>query len=196
MAVTLRFAVPADASALLEIYGPYVTDTSVTFEYHVPTEEEFARRIRSISAGFPYLVCERDGFILGYAYAHPPWERAAYQWNAELTVYLRQNCRGGGLGTALYTALLELLRAQGIRTALGCVTHPNPASEHLHKKLGFQVCARFHRSGWKLGRWYDVQWFEKSLCGETAAPQPPRSIHAVPPETVARILTACTAGLC
>ena len=115
----LRFATPQDAPGLLEIYAPYVTGTIVSFEYDVPTVEEFARRIQDTTARFPYLVWEEDGALLGYAYAHPYAARPAYQWSAELTVYLRQGAARRGLGSRLYGALFDLLRLQGVRTVYG-----------------------------------------------------------------------------
>ena len=109
---TIRLSAPQDAAALLDIYTPYITDTAVTFEYDVPTAEEFAARVREISAWYPYLVCERAGEIAGYAYAHRLRERAAYDWAAELSVYLARGMQGKGLGTMLYRCLIELLGLQ------------------------------------------------------------------------------------
>ena len=119
----IRFAAEADAPALLAIYAQYI-ETGITFEYQLPTREEFARRIRDFGGTYPYLVCEENGCIVGYAYAHRQAERAAYQWNAELSVYLDRSCTSRGLGRRLYGALIDILRLQGIRTVYGCVTVP------------------------------------------------------------------------
>ena len=178
--MAMRFASAADSAALLAIYGQYL-DTSITFEYGLPSEAEFARRIASYGGTHPYLVWEEGGRPLGYAYAHPLGERAAYQWSAELSIYLDRDSRGRGLGRRLYGALLDLLRLQGIRTAYGCVTVPNPASEGLHRALGFQRTGVWHRSGYKGGAWRDVAWFEKPLAPYDPAPAPVLPIGAVPP---------------
>lgn len=164
----IRKAEPEDAPALLEIYKEYI-DTPITFEYELPSDEEFRERIRSISSFYPYLVYESGGVIMGYAYAHRQKERAAYQWNAELSVYISKACTGRGIGRALYTALIEILKRQNIRTVYGCVTLPNAASEQLHKSMGFKEAGVHHHTGYKCGEWHDVAWFEKQIgeYGET-----------------------------
>ena len=182
----LRFAAEADSAALLGIYGQYL-DTPVTFEYVLPTEAEFAARIRDIGGTYPYLVWE-DGRILGYAYAHRRAERPAYQWNAELSVYLDRDCLGRGLGRRLYGALMELLRLQGVRTAYGCVTLPNGASEGLHAAMGFHLAGTWHSAGFKCGAWRDVGWFEKAIAPYDAPPAPIRPIGEVPADAAAGIL--------
>lgn len=139
----LRFAVPSDAGALLRIYDEYI-NTSITFEYALPGEAEFAARIADISAEYPYLALFDGGVPAAYAYAHRAQARAAYGWNAELSIYIAQAYAGHGLGRLLYEALMELLRRQGVKTVYGVVTSPNPASEALHRALGFHVAARFH----------------------------------------------------
>ena len=183
----LRFATPADADALLAIYAQYI-DTSITFEYGLPTPEEFRRRIADISAVYPYLVWEEDGVLLGYAYAHRYRERAAYQWGAELSVYLDRDARGRGLGARLYGALIELLRLQGICTVYGVVTQPNEASDRLHTATGFTVAGVVHNAGFKAGAWHDVTTFEKLLGDFDAAPEPPIPIGRVDPAAVKAVL--------
>lgn len=167
----LRFADEHDASACLAIYAQYI-DTSITFETALPSEAEFAGRIRSYGAVYPWLVAEEDGKILAYAYAHRAQERAAYNWNAELSVYVSKDAAGMGLGTKLYRALLDLLRKQGVRTAYGVVTMPNDASAALHRKLGFQLLGTYHNTGYKNGRWRDVVWFEKHIGSFDGVPEP------------------------
>lgn len=129
----LRFAVPSDAGALLRIYDEYI-NTSITFEYALPGEAEFAARIAGISAEYPYLALFDGGVPAAYAYAHRAQARAAYGWNAELSIYIAQAYAGHGLGRLLYEALMELLRRQGVKTVYGVVTSPNPASEALHRR--------------------------------------------------------------
>ena len=183
----IRFAVPADSTALLRIYAQYI-DTPITFEYVLPSEAEFAARVADISRNYPYLICEEAGQILGYAYAHRQAERAAYQWNAELSVYLDRTCTAQGLGGRLYTTLIELLKLQNIRTVYGCVTMANEPCRKLHQKLGFELLGVYHKTGYKLGQWWDVGWYEKSIAPYDGDPEPPRSIREVPPEQIARIL--------
>ena len=166
---TIREAVPGDAPALLDIYAPYIRDTVITFEYDVPTAEEFAARIEETAAAHPYLVCERDGQIIGYAYAHRIRERAAYDWAAELSIYLAPEAHGHGVGTALYRCLIDLLEQQRLRILYGCVTLPNEKSQKLHEKLGFSLVGVWHGSGWKFDGWHDVGWFEKRLGGDGPA---------------------------
>ena len=166
--MNLRFADEHDAAACLAIYAQYI-DTSITFETALPSEDEFAGRIRSYGAVYPWLIAEEEGKILAYAYAHRAQERAAYDWNAELSVYVSKNAAGRGLGTRLYRALLALLKEQGVRTAYGVVTMPNDASAALHRKLGFGLLGTYHNTGYKNGRWRDVVWFEKHIGSFPAA---------------------------
>lgn len=166
---TIRRAAERDAAALLDIYAPYIRDTVITFEYDVPTAEKFAARIEETAALHPYLVCERDGQIIGYAYAHRIRERAAYDWAAELSIYLAPEAQGQGVGTALYRCLIDLLEQQRLRILYGCVTLPNEKSQKLHEKLGFSLVGVWHGSGWKFDGWHDVGWFEKRLGGDGPA---------------------------
>lgn len=182
-----RTATPEDAEALLAVYAEYI-DTNITFEYALPSVEEFAGRIRGILEFYPYLVAEEEGRILGYAYAHRHMERAAYQWNAELSVYVAKEAVGRGLGTKLYRALLELLERQGVRSAFGCVTSPNPPSERLHLRLGFELVGMYKLAGWKNGQWHSVSWFQKFLRVHDLDPQPPVAFQKLPADFVAEVL--------
>ena len=159
----IRVAAEADVSAILEIYAPYVKDTTITFEYEVPTKPEFLNRFRTISRDYPWLVWEEAGEILGYAYASRPFERAAYSWCAEPSIYLRPSAQGRGIGRRLYLALEELLKIQGYRVLLALITGENQHSVGFHKKLGYSICGEIHRCGWKFNRWLNVFWMEKHL---------------------------------
>ena len=106
----LRIATEKDVPAILDIYGPYVLNTTASFEYTVPTEAEFLARFRDITAQFPWLVWEEQGRILGYAYGSAPYTRAAYSWCAEPSIYLREEARGRGIGRKLYGALEAILK--------------------------------------------------------------------------------------
>jgi len=183
----LRFAVPDDAEALRAIYAQYI-GTSVTFEYDLPTTEAFRRRVEDIAAEYPYLVWEEDGVILGYAYAHRYRERAAYQWGAELSVYLDRGARGRGLGAKLYGGLMALLKLQGVRTVYGVVTQPNARSDRLHTAMGFTVAGVVRNAGFKNGAWHNVTTFEKPIGTFDGAPAPLKSIRDIDPAAVASIL--------
>ena len=159
----LRIAAESDVPAMLDIYAPYILTTTYSFEYTVPSEEEFLERFRHYTAQFPWLVWEEDGRILGYAYGSPPFERAAYAWCAESSVYLHPDARGRGIGRKLYAALEELLRLQGYQLLYALITSENDASLRFHRRAGFVPRAEFPRCGYKLGRWLGVHWYEKQL---------------------------------
>ncbi len=183
----MRFAAPGDASALLSIYAQYI-ETPITFESTLPTEREFAGRIAAISDFYPYIICGEREDISGYAYAHRHMEREAYQWNAELSIYLDQNRTSQGLGKRMYRILIEILRLQGIRTVYGGVTSPNAGSEALHKAPGFHALGTYHNAGYKGGGRHDVTWFEKRIAPYDVEPAPIRSIREVPEERLRDIL--------
>lgn len=172
----LRLATAADAAELLKIYAPFVESedrnlSDVSFEYEVPTVEEFAGRIRDISAAYPYIVCEYEGRLIGYVYAHPYIQRAAYQWGAEVTIYLAPEGQGVGLGRVMYTALENLLRLQGIKTLYSCITASNKHSVKMHEALGYKIIGTFEKTGFKHGHWLDMVWMEKRIADLPAAPQ-------------------------
>lgn len=166
--MTIRAATPDDAPELLAIYASYI-DTPITFEFELPSKNEFVDRISDTLKTYPYLVLEENGKIRGYAYAGAIQSRAAYQWGAELSIYLDRDFTGHGRGTKLYRCLIECLKSQGIRTVYGCVTTPNPASKRLHEKSGFSRIGVFRNAGFKNGEWRDIAWFEKSV-GEYSTP--------------------------
>ena len=159
----IRFAKPSDARSLLDIYAPYVENTAITFEYEVPTIEDFATRIAKTLEKYPYLVAEEDGVVVGYAYASTYYARAAYDWAVELSVYVSQDARGQGVGTRLYDALEDLLEQMGYIHFLACISLPNEASLALHRKRGYQQVAHFPKIGYKFNCWHDIVWLQKSL---------------------------------
>ena len=168
--ITIRPAVLQDAKVLLEIYAPYVKNTAITFEYDVPTAEEFAGRISNVLRRYPYLVAEVNGEPVGYAYAGPFKERAAYDWAVETTVYVKEDMKNHGIGRALYEALEKTLAAQGILNLNACIAFPEKEDEYLttdsvrfHERMGFKEVGRFHKCGCKFGRWYDMVWMEKHI---------------------------------
>lgn len=161
--IRFRPVKPCDAAALVEIYRPYVEIKTASLEYDTPSVDEFTRRIETISAEFPYIVCELDGRIIGYAYAHRYKERFGYRFCAELTIYLAGDCTKQGIGRRLYSALIELLGLMGYKNLYGIVTDPNPGSFALHRSLGFTETGREHLAGVKFGKWLDVVLFERQL---------------------------------
>ena len=159
----IRLAKPSDARSLLDIYAPYVEKTAITFEYEVPTVEDFANRVEKTLEKYPYLVAEEDGVVLGYAYASTYYARAAYDWAVELSVYVSLDSRGQGVGTKLYDALEYLLDQMGYVHFLACISLPNEASLTLHRKRGYQQVAHFPKIGYKFNRLHDIVWLQKSL---------------------------------
>jgi phosphinothricin acetyltransferase len=159
----IRDAVPADGAACAAVYRPYVTDTVITFEYEPPTAEQMAHRIEVALDRHAWVVLEEDDRVVGYAYAAPVKERAAYRWACEVSVYLELGRRRGGAGRALYEALFERLEARGYRRLIAGMTLPNPASEGLHRALGFEPIGVQRRIGWKSDAWHDVGWMQRSL---------------------------------
>ena len=159
----IRFATEADIPAILDIYGPYVLNTAISFEYSVPTLEEFTERFRSITGQFPWLVWEEDGKILGYAYGSLPFGRAAYRWCAASSIYLAPAAQEKGIGRALYAALEAILAAQDYRKVYAIITSDNPGSLRFHEKTGFRFLCSFPDCGIKFSKLYSVVWMEKDL---------------------------------
>ena len=159
----IRFAEEADIPQILDIYGPYILNTTASFEYTVPTVEEFTARFRGITDRFPWLVWEEAGVVLGYAYGSAPFERAAYQWAAEASVYLRPRVRGRGIGKTLYRVLEALLGMQGYTVIYAIITSENRDSLAFHEALGYREVAELPDCGFKFGRVLGVKWLEKRL---------------------------------
>ena len=159
----IRFAVEADLPEILEIYAPYILNTAYSFEYTVPTLEEFTERFRSYTAQFPWLVWVEDGRVLGYAYGSRPWGRAAYSWNAEVSIYLSPAVHGRGIGRSLYAVLEEILKMQGYRIIYAVITSDNQDSIDFHKKVGYRFVAEFPGCGHKFGRRLGTVWLEKQV---------------------------------
>jgi phosphinothricin acetyltransferase len=152
-----------DAAAICGIYNPYVTRSVITFEESPVPADQMEKRIREISAGYPWLVWEEAGEILGYAYLHAWHERQAYRYSAEDSIYLRESCLGRGIGKALLAGLLEKARGMDIRVIMSVITVPNERSVGLHEKFGFKKAGHFSGIGYKLGRRLDVGYWELLL---------------------------------
>jgi phosphinothricin acetyltransferase len=179
MPVTIRFATESDAEAVCDIYAPIVRDTPISFEVEPPTPEEMRQRIARTLEVLPWLVCERDGRLLGYAYASRHRERAAYQWCVDVSAYVAANARRMGVARALYRALFAVLALQGFYNAFAGIALPNAASVGLHEALGFRPVGIYEAVGYKMGAWHDVGWWQLTLqpCGSD--PDRPRRLGEV-----------------
>lgn len=168
--ILIRPAALRDAEEMLKIYTPYIEKTAITFEYGVPHINEFAGRIECVLEKYPWLAAEREGNILGYAYAGTFKDRAAYDWAVETSIYVEEEYRWTGVGSKLYQALEKILAAQNILNLNACIAYADPEDRYLtndsarfHEKMGYQMAGRFHRCGYKFGRWYDMIWMEKMI---------------------------------
>lgn len=171
--LAIRLANPSDASSILDIYAPFIENTSYTFETETPTVNEFAERISSYLQYWPWLVCEVDGKIAGYAYGSKYRERTGYQWCAECSVYIHGDYHKMGMANALYTALIEILKRQGYRNLYAVINTPNDRSVSFHEKMGFTFFAMYEKVGYKLGKWKNVGWWQLQLNEYNDEPEPP-----------------------
>ncbi|MDO4533924.1 MAG: GNAT family N-acetyltransferase [Coriobacteriia bacterium] len=177
----IRTATIDDAEAMLAIYEPYVVETAITFETVVPSLAEFRSRVAETIVQYPWIVAEgvQEG-VVGYAYAGPFKRRAAYDWSVETSIYLRRDIRGRGLGRRLYQELERILQSMGIRNLNACIACTDRADDPFlsnesvlfHEKLGYTLVGTFHSCGFKLGRWYDMLWMEKTIGAHDGAPTP------------------------
>jgi phosphinothricin acetyltransferase len=163
MSDLIRLAAPKDAQAILSIYEPYIINTAITFETETIPVEKFCDRMAGIQSRFPWLVYERDGKIIGYAYASSYRERAAFAWDCECSVYVAEEAHRKGIATRLYIQLFEMLKTQGYYNVYAFITYPHDSSVQLHKKFGFDEVGIFHKTGYKMGRWWDLIVMEKAL---------------------------------
>lgn len=168
--ITIRSASIQDAESILNIYSHYVQNTAISFEYDVPSMDEFRGRITHTLENYPYLVAEQNGVIIGYAYGSRFHERAAYSRCAEVSIYVDMDARKCGVGRLLYEALEEALKAQGILNLYACIAYTDEEDEYLnnnsaqfHTHLGYTEIGRFHKCGYKFNRWYDMIWMEKMI---------------------------------
>ena len=169
----IRLATLEDAAAVAEIYRPYVESTVITFEVVPPTNDEMRSRMAGVLARLPWLVAEDAGRIVGYAYASPHRERAAYQWSVDTAVYLHRDAHRKGIGRSLYSALFPMLVRQGFVNAYAGITLPNEKSVGLHEAMGFLPVGIYRNVGFKAGQWLDVGWWHLPLRPLPATPQPP-----------------------
>jgi L-amino acid N-acyltransferase YncA len=185
----VRIATPDDAAGLAAIYAPIVRDTVISFEYDPPGADVMRQRVAALLPRWPWLVCERDGVLLGYVYASTHRERAAYQWAVEVSAYIAADARRHGVARALYGALFAMIAAQGCVHAYAGITLPNVPSVALHESLGFRKLGVYERIGFKFGAWHDVGWWSLLLR------EPPRGPAAPVPFATWREQPACAAML-
>lgn len=177
--IKYRIANKNDAGALLEIYAPYVIETAITFEYDVPSLEEFEGRIIKTLEKYPYVVAELDGEIVGYAYTGPFKSRPAYQWAVETSIYVKKSLTKKGIGKGLYTEIERYSKAQNILNLNACIAYPKVEDEYLnknsvefHQHEGFSLVGEFHDCGFKFNRWYNMVWMEKMIGNHHKNPEP------------------------
>jgi phosphinothricin acetyltransferase len=172
----IRFAKSDDAEDVLAIYAPIVRDTYISFELVPPTVAQMRERIKSTLRVLPWLVAEDGQRVLGYAYASRFRERAAYQWSVEVSAYVREDARRGGVARKLYSAMLNVLKDLSYRTALAGIALPNEASVAFHESMGFEHVGVYHKVGYKMGTWHDVGWWELALGEYVDDPAPPKQM--------------------
>jgi L-amino acid N-acyltransferase YncA len=165
-----------DAAAVAAIYRTAVEGSHISFEEQAPTQSEMAERMRSVLARTPWLVAEVDRDVIGYAYASPHRDRAAYRWSVDISVYVAERHRGEGIGRALYDALLAYLRRQGFVNVYAGIALPNPGSIALHESIGMRLIGTYERVGFKLGRWHDVAWYGLRLAEPDGEPAEPTTL--------------------
>ena len=186
MEITIRVATPQDAQAILDIYAPYIQNTAITFEYEVPSLQEFTDRITQTLQKYPYIVAVSDNKIVGYAYAGAFGKRAAYTWTAEVSIYIAQNFRKMGIGKKLYETLEKLLKAQNIINIIACDAYTEQQDEHLnknslqfHKHMGYEVVGKLNQCGYKFHKWYDIIHLEKYIGSHSIEPFPLKNFDDV-----------------
>jgi len=170
---TIRLADTDDAAPIAEIYSHFVLNTPISFESTAPDADEMARRIEDVLQRYPWLVCDSDGIVAGYAYASQHRVRFHYQWSVDVTVYVHGSFRRQGIARALYTALLAVIPLQGYVSAYAGITLPNPGSVGIHEAMGFVPVGAYRNVGYKLGAWHDVGWWQATLIEPPSKPTTP-----------------------
>lgn len=159
----IRLATPEDSKAILDIYSPFILNTTISFEQVVPELSEFTQRIIDTLTDFPYLVYQEDDEILGYAYAGKHAQRYSYLYSANVSIYINENHHSKGVGKALYTTLFDILTQLGYFSAFSAITSTNEKSSGLHKYFEFEQVGYFKKVGYKFDSWLDLIWLQKSL---------------------------------
>jgi phosphinothricin acetyltransferase len=191
---SIRVATPEDAEQILKIYAPYVEKTAITFEYDVPSLLEFRGRMERTLPRHPYIVAVNGQNILGYAYTGDFVGRSAYDWSVETTIYLQEDKQKIGLGKLLYQALEKISKAQNVINLNACIGYPETEDEYLtgnsaefHAHLGYSMVGKFHKCGYKFGRWYHMIWMEKMIGEHPDIPAPVIPFSALSTEALAEL---------
>jgi len=192
MAGNIRVAIKDDAAGMLEIYAPFILNSGITQETEMPSVEDFQQRIISNLEERPWLVCEINNEIAGYAYAGKHRDRKGYQWCTEPSVYISEKYYGLGIANALYTALFDILKIQGYVNAYAVITLPNDRSIAFHKKFGFEYLTTYKKIGYKLGEWHDVGWMQYEVNTHKEDPQDPIKFLIIEKSVIDSILTRAT----
>ena len=195
MAGSIRVAITDDAAGMLEIYAPFILNSGITQETEVPSVEDFQIRVISNLEERPWLVCEINNEIAGYAYAGKHRDRKGYQWCTEPSVYISDKYYGLGIANALYTALFDILKIQGYVNAYAVITLPNDRSIAFHKKFGFEYLTTYKKIGYKLGQWHDVGWMQYEVNPHKENPGDPIKFKNVDNSIVGSILTKASSML-
>ena len=172
---SIRRASEDDAEAILSIYSPYITGTTITFETEVPPLEDFRQRIRNVTEMYPWLIAEADGSVAGYAYASKHRERAAYRWSVDFAVYIAPSFQNAGMGRRIYSELINIVKSLGYYNAFGIIALPNDKSIRLHESEGFVKVAHISRAGFKHGNWHDIGFWQLKLRDDYNNPAEPVS---------------------
>lgn len=194
--ITFRNASKDDAEKLVEIYKYYVEKTAITFDWTVPTIEEFKERMCNIMQKYPYIVAVQNDNIIGYAYVSPFVGREAYDWSVETTIYLNNKLQHQGVGKKLYFVMEEILKKMHILNLNACIGYPKEDDEYLtknsaqfHEYLGYRMVGKFHSSGYKFGKWYDMVWMEKMIGDHIENPEPVMNYNEIKSNLIGSILT-------
>ena len=176
ISMKIRMAEYGDLAAIYAIYCPYIEQTAITFETEVPSFEQFAKRFEEITSFYPWLVAEEEGTILGYAYASRAFERAAYDWCADLAIYFAMDQPHHGMASRLYEKLMEILEKQHVRVVYALITADNEKSISFHERMAFHSVGYLTKCGYKLEQWHDVVWMQKTLGEQLTKPLPLLSV--------------------
>ena len=188
----IRVATKEDATGMLEIYAPFILNSGITQETEIPSVGDFQKRIISNLEERPWLVCEIDGQVAGYAYAGKHRDRKGYQWCTEPSVYISEKYFGIGIADALYTALFDILKLQGYVNAYAVITLPNDRSIAFHKKFGFEYLTIYKKIGYKLGQWHDVGWMQYEIKPHKEDPTDPVKFPGIEKSVIDSILIKAT----
>ena len=195
MAKMIRIATKHDAAGMLDIYAPFILNSGITQETEVPSVEDFQKRVIANLEERPWLVCEVDKEIAGYAYAGKHRDRKGYQWCTEPSVYIAEKFYGDGIANALYRALFDILKLQGYVNAYAVITLPNDRSVTFHRKFGFEFFTTYKKIGYKLGQWHDVGWMQYEVNPHKEEPADPIKFSEIDGSVIDAILIKASALL-